>query len=133
LINDLKAIIQMNLIKNNPVTSEYIEIAKKIFGPDIPSLKGKTTGRKPVPVVKDYIDIPKELVSAKCSIMLCIDIMKVNGVPFLTTILKNIHYHTAQYVKGQMYDIYRTCLSQVFRIYKMGGFRVEHAQCDNEF
>jgi hypothetical protein len=59
--------------------------------------------------------------------------MKVNRVPFLTTISKNIHYHTAQYVKGQMSDIYRTCLSQVFCIYKMGGFWVEHAQCDNKF
>jgi hypothetical protein len=40
LINDLKAIIWMNLIKNNPVTTEDIKITKKIFGPDIPSLKG---------------------------------------------------------------------------------------------
>jgi hypothetical protein len=37
----------MNSIKNNPVTTEDIEIAEKIFGPDIPSLKGKTTCRKP--------------------------------------------------------------------------------------
>jgi hypothetical protein len=112
----------MNSIKNNPVTTEDIEIAEKIFGPDIPSLKGKTTRRKPVPVIEDYIDIPKELVSAQHSIMLCIDVMKVNGVPFLTTISKNIHYHTAQYVKGQMSDVYHTCLSQEFCIYKMGGF-----------
>ncbi len=39
----------------------------------------------------------------------------------------------AQYVKGQLSDFYHTCLSQVFHIYKMGGFQVEHAQCDNEF
>jgi hypothetical protein len=123
----------MNSIKNNPVTTEDVEIAEKIFGPDIPSLKGKTTRRKPVPVVEDYIDIPKELVSAQRSVTLCIDVMKVNGVPFLTTISKNIHNRTAQYVKGQTSDVYRTCLSQVLRIYKMGGFRVEHAQCDNEF
>jgi hypothetical protein len=40
LINDLKAIIWMNLIENNPVTTEDIKITKKIFGPNIPSLKG---------------------------------------------------------------------------------------------
>jgi hypothetical protein len=47
-INDMKAIIQMNTIKNNPFTTEDIDIAKKILGPDISSLKGKTTRRKPV-------------------------------------------------------------------------------------
>ena len=54
----------MNTIKNNPVTTEDLDIAKKIFGPDISSLKGKTTRRKPVPVIEDYIEIPRELIAA---------------------------------------------------------------------
>jgi hypothetical protein len=37
----LKAIIQMNLIKNNPVTTEDIEIAEKIFGPTFHHWKGR--------------------------------------------------------------------------------------------
>jgi hypothetical protein len=45
----------MNAIKNNPVTTKDIEIAEKIFGPDISSLKGKTTRQKPIPVIEDYI------------------------------------------------------------------------------
>ena len=42
-INDMKAIIRMNAIKNNPVTTEDVDIAEKIFGPDVATLKGKTT------------------------------------------------------------------------------------------
>jgi hypothetical protein len=89
LINDMKALIRMNTIKNNPVTTEDVDIAKKIFGPDISSLKGKTTRRKPVPVIEDYIKIPRELIAAQHSVTLCLDSMKVNGIPFLTTISKN--------------------------------------------
>jgi hypothetical protein len=33
----------MNVIKNCPVTTEDVNIAKKIFGKDISSLKGKST------------------------------------------------------------------------------------------
>jgi hypothetical protein len=54
----MKAIIRMNTIKNNLVTTEDINITEKMFGPDTSSLKGKTTHPKPVPVVKDYIEIP---------------------------------------------------------------------------
>ena len=61
-INDFKARICMNTINNNPVTTDDIKIAKKIFGPDVGTLKGKTTCRKPLPVVNDYIEIPKELI-----------------------------------------------------------------------
>jgi hypothetical protein len=34
-INDMKAIIQMNAIKNNPVATEDVDIEEKIFGPDM--------------------------------------------------------------------------------------------------
>jgi len=42
-VQDLKSIIRMNSIKNCPVTIDDINLADKIFGKDIDSLKGKTT------------------------------------------------------------------------------------------
>ena len=60
-IQDYKAVIKMNVIKNCPVTLDDIIIAERVFGKDVSALKGKTTRSKPVPVVKDYIEIPMEL------------------------------------------------------------------------
>ena len=62
-INDMKAIIRMNAIKNNPVTTEDVDIAEKIFGPDVATLKGKTTCPAPVPVIEDRIETAKNGIS----------------------------------------------------------------------
>ena len=132
-INDFKAIIRMNTINNNPVTTDDIKIAEKLFGPDIGTLKGKTTRRKPLPVVNDYIEIPKELIQAQREVTLCMDGMKVNGQSFLTTISRNIMYRTAQWVKNQTAEVYRDALIQVFRVYNTGGFKITTIHCDNEF
>ena len=69
-VEDFKAILKMNLIKNCPITTEDINLAEKIFGPDIGSIKGKTTRRKPLAVVKSHIEIPKELISSQKEITL---------------------------------------------------------------
>ena len=63
--NDFKAIIHLNMINNNPVTTDDIKIAEKSFGPDIGTLKGKTTRRKPLPVVNDYISISPNALMAR--------------------------------------------------------------------
>ena len=123
----------MNCIKNNPVMTEDIVIAEKIFGPDIGALKGKTTRRKPAPVLPDYIKIPRELIAAQQSVTLCLDVMKVNGAVFLTTFPRNLYYRTAQHVKSQTPDVYHQCLGAIFRIYNLGGFRITDAHCNNEF
>ena len=93
-----------------------------IFGPDIATLKGKTTHRTPVPVIEDHIEIPRELVTTQYSITLCLDGMKVNDLSFLTSISKNIMYCTARYVERSNMEQYRKCLKQVLRIYTLGGF-----------
>jgi hypothetical protein len=97
-INDFKAMLRMNMISNNPVTTEDINVAERIFGPDIGTLKGKTTRQNPVQVIDDLLEIPKEVIASQYAIKLCVDMMKVNGLHFVTTISKNLQYRTAQYI-----------------------------------
>ena len=86
--------IRMNAIANNPVTVDDIKIAEAIFGPDVGSLKGKTTRQKPTPVVNNYIKISKSLIATHANVELCMDTLKINGLPFLGTVSKKIFYRT---------------------------------------
>jgi hypothetical protein len=86
-IERFKTLLKMNAIRNCPVTTEDVNSAKKIFGLNMSSLKGKSTFRKSTPVQEDTVEIPEELIANNCEIELCIDIMYVNECGFITTIL----------------------------------------------
>jgi hypothetical protein len=58
-MNNFKLLLWMNVIQNCPVTVEGVIMSEKIFGPDMSSLKGKSTRRKPKPVRSDLIEIPR--------------------------------------------------------------------------
>jgi Reverse transcriptase (RNA-dependent DNA polymerase) len=132
-LKDFKLIITSNMIKNIPITIDDINIAEKIFGPDVGALKGKTTRQKPAPVVEDYVEVPKELIDNHQNVTLCMDGIKINGVPFLTTISRNIMYRTAEWVPNQTPEAYRSVLDNVFQTYNKAGFRISIIHCDNEF
>ena len=93
---DLKTAIATNAIANLKVTTRDVDLAEKIFGPDLGTLKGKTTRRKPLPMVSDQIAIPPQLYENRESIGLCIDLMFVNSMPFFTSISRALYYHTAR-------------------------------------
>jgi len=57
----LKMVLKQNLFQNCPVTVDDINLTEKIFGPDVSSLKGRSTRPKPNQVVDDKIEIPTEL------------------------------------------------------------------------
>jgi hypothetical protein len=132
-VNDFKHIVKSNQIKNLPITTEDIDIAERIYGPDIGSLKGKTTRSKPAPVVSDYIEIPQELIDNHSNVILCMDVMKINGLSFLTTISRNIMYRTAEWVPQQTSSVYRSAMDNIFCIYNKAGFNITTIHCDNEF
>ena len=95
---NLKEMIRMSLIINIEVTTEDVNLAIKVFGPDIGAIKGKTTRSKPSPVTSNIVDIPTELTETHENTTLSIDGTVVNSLKFLTIISHNIQYRTVQYV-----------------------------------
>jgi len=83
-VADLKTILKMNGIANCPITLDDVDIAEKIHGPDVASLKGKTTRQKPAPVVGNQVGIPPELMEKHENVVLCLGALFVNKMPFLT-------------------------------------------------
>ena len=82
--------LQMNVIKNCPVTSDHIDIAEKILGTDVATLKGKTTRKQTLKVLEDTVDVPEELYKLNAKLELCIDGMYINKHLFISSIDKTI-------------------------------------------
>jgi hypothetical protein len=126
LVHDFKTIIQMNASTNNPLTTQEVEMAEKIFGPDINSWKEKTIRKKPIPVVDDVIDIPKELIASQYAISSCLDSINVSGLDFITTISKHQHNRTAQYIMNESLKEYANVLNKILLLYRKAGFLITH-------
>jgi hypothetical protein len=60
-MKDFKWIIQSHQIKDSPVTVQDVEVATSIWGKNISALKGKTSRKKSIPVARDHIKVPAEL------------------------------------------------------------------------
>ena len=58
-MRNLKMMTRQNIINNLPVMVEDIEKEGKIFGPDVSTLKGITTTKRPKVVVDDFIELPR--------------------------------------------------------------------------
>ena len=123
----------MNLIRNNIVTTADVNLATKVFGPDIGSIKVKTTRRKPTPVVSNIIEIPDELLELQKDLTLSLDGMTINSLKFLTTISHDLMYRTAQYVQRNNAMNYESCMDEIMAVYNRGLFTITEIHCDNEF
>ena len=123
-VADLKAAIAMNAIADLPVKTSDVDLAEKIFGPDLGTIKGKTTRRKPLPLVTDNITIPPQLYENRDSLELCIDIMFINKMPFLTSISRALYYRTALFLKTRTNKDLYSVLNEVLRMYNSSGFNL---------
>jgi hypothetical protein len=132
-MDDLKAMIRLNLIKNNQVTTDDVNLATKAYGPDVATIKGKTTRRKPTPVTSNLVEIPDELLRVQEDLTLSMDGLTVNSLKFLSTISHDLFYRTAQYVAKPVASIYENCIAELLALYKKGGFNITAIHCDNEF
>ena len=81
---DLIRYVTRNQLPNCPITKEDIMNAEIIFGPDVGSLKGKTTRQDPPKVRMVRSMLPDDVLERNQDVTLCADIMYINGNPFLS-------------------------------------------------
>jgi hypothetical protein len=116
---DLANAIEHNVIGNNPFTRRDVRIAKKIFGPDVPAMKGKTVKRKSkMPQEDDISDIPASIIKEYSKVHLAIGIFHVNGIKFLLSYSKHIGMLQTYCVQKNNQDAILGCILKMMQTYK---------------
>ena len=133
-IQDFKWILKTNGIKDCPVSLKDAEIAQKIWGSNIATLKGKTT-RKAAGAVKieSLIPIPKELMAIHKDVTLAIDIFFVNKLPFFATLSRNICFTTVTHLANRTLKTIFQGFRGIYNYYYQRGFRITNVMADGEF
>ena len=81
--HDMDALVSINRIQNYPVTRFDVKAASRIFGFNLPSLRGKTGRMLPTPVVGNYVSIRWQLRDCNRDINPSADVLYTNNLPFL--------------------------------------------------
>ena len=128
--------IDSGALKNSPVTREHVKIAQYIWGTSAAFLMGKTTRCQPdaVEIIAENITpIPREILDNHKDITICIDIMKINKIPFLTTYGKVIQFGAITELKSGEMPVVLSELRVVITKYQARGFTILAIACDNGF
>ena len=81
-----------------------VDIAKRIFGPNIGTLKGQMTRKRPPVVRDDNVEIPNEIKEKYGDLVFSMDIMYVNGMPMMTGIDQTIKYRGLILLENETVD-----------------------------
>jgi len=133
ITQDFIKYIEGNIIPNCNVTRDNILRAEDIFGPNLGSVKGKTT-RKPAEHVNlRRKKVPEDILANYGDITLAIDITAINKIPFVITVSRHIHFGTAKLICNKSKKTIMTSIQQVVRAYHAKGFKVRNILGDGGF
>ena len=98
-----------------------------IYGPSIPNLKGKTVQHKvqnvdPVKITS----VPKTIIYRYKEFTICCNLMHINGIGFLNTILRHIMFATGIMIKTRKINNIVDGMTQVHKLYLHRGFNITH-------
>jgi hypothetical protein len=83
--------VRGGMISNCPVTPTAVQNAHQIFGPDLAGIRGRTVRRPPDSVTTNYVQIPRVILERHQLVTLAVDIIFVNGVPFLVSMARGLN------------------------------------------
>ena len=125
-------ILKNNLLPNANVNEHDVRRAEKLYGPDLGTLKGKTTRRKP-PRVDTSLIVPPTIAEEHKDVTIAIDVLHVNNVAFLATISRRIHFGTIEAIQNSNDSTLLHALRNTLSIYRRGGLRPRVILADGAF
>jgi len=121
--------VENNMLLNCPNTKADIICAEDILGPNLGSLKDKTTRTKPSKVI---INTYAEMLKKYGDITLAVDIMYINEIPFVMITSRAIHFGTEELIKNEKISTIMIALKQVIEAYEARGFQIGHILADGQ-
>jgi ribosomal protein L15 len=119
-------ILSGNLLRNCPVTVDDAKRALTIYGPDIATIKGKTTRTDAADRVPTFeaVPLPPTIMEHHRNVTLCVDFFFVQGLTFLHTISRGIGFRTVSLVAERTKPIILKEVQAVLNVYTSRGFSV---------
>ena len=115
------------------MTIDDINRAEKIWGKDVSALKGKTVKKKPTPVTRDIVKVPKEFMKLHNEVMISIDIFFVNKIAFFLSLSRVIYYTGTSHLADRKVGTIFKAFKEIFVFYLRRGFRIVDVNADGEF
>ena len=132
-IKDFEWAVISNQIQDCPVTKRDIEVAQKIWGKDVATLKGKTVKAK-APVVKGVtLQVPKHVLHHNKEVLLTMDIFFVDKCVFLVTLSRKINFTAVHHLQNRKIPVIFQALLKFYSHYLRRGFKVTQINADPEF
>ena len=124
--------IRENQLQNCPITVDDANRALHIHRTDIDALRGKTARTTPDHVPSNQIrPLPSDILEAHRNVTLCFDIFFVDGLAFVATVSRSLHFLTVEYIKSRtiLTHVF-PCLKKVNNMYKARGFQIIMTHAD---
>jgi hypothetical protein len=128
-----KGMVSNHLVANCPITHADITNTRRIFCPDLVSIRGKAVQRMHEPVVVDYVGVLQSLMEQIKIVMLSSDIFFVDGTAILINLSRKIKFVTAKHMPMRTATSLAKHLNQVIQVYYCAGFVVRTVLMDREF
>ena len=90
--NDMVTMVRTSPINNLSIGADDLAAARRMYGQDAHSIRGKTTWSAPRSTVSDYLPVPRRIRELHETVDLAVDIFFINGrdQPMLITLARKV-------------------------------------------
>jgi hypothetical protein len=121
------------MLKDCPVIHQDVDVALKVWGNQVPMLKGKTVRQKPPVVTEDVVQVPKEIRLLHRCVTLVIDIFFVNSISYFASLSLRICFLSVTHMSDRKAPTIFKALNNMHNFCLQRGFQIVFIKGDGEF